>query len=158
MRVITQLPTPTVDSPINKAGHAGLTPYKVWVYPKSGSKPYMTTRWRSAPEQGDSPIHVVPAASYMGNLFEVMQAWQGFLSRLDETTHDLMAPIIALQEILMQGRAGVLAVQDNRVIGVATLQKGNDLVVASPLNQLRGDEKDVIKTLKEGLKAYEFTG
>lgn len=134
---------------------AGLIPYKVMIYPKTGAKPYMSTRWKHVPE-GVSPIHVIPAASYMGNLFEVFQAWQNFVSRLDDRTDDLLRPIVALQEVLLQGRAGVLAVQDNRIIGIAALQQGEDLVTASPLDQLRGQEKAIIHTLNSGLKAYEL--
>ncbi len=150
------LPDASGPEDLVKATHAGLTPYRVMIYPKTGVKPYMSTRWKHVPENGISPIHVIPAASYMGNLFEVYQAWQNFVGRLDETTHDLLRPIVALQEILVQGRAGILAVQDNRVVGVATLQPGADLVTASPLDQLRGQEAAIIRTLNAGLKAYEL--
>ena len=135
-------------------GRKGLIPYSIMVYPKEG-KPYQTTRWRKPSEQGGT-IHIIPAASYMGNLHEVYQAWKSFVSHIDEVTDSLLQPIVALQEIIMQGRAGLLAVEGNRVIGVAALQKGKDFLSASPADQLQGRQKEIIETLEEGLAVYEM--
>lgn len=142
---------------LSKAGGpgSGLVPHKTMVFPKHG-KPYSTTRWIK-PQDSDSPIHIVPAASYLGDLHEVFQAWQTFISQMgQEVTHRLLVPIVALQQILFLGHGGVLAIQDNRVIGVATVQEGQDLIAASPLDDLQGRGALIKATLLEGLQAYEM--
>ena len=141
---------------LEKAG--GLVPYRTRVYPKSGGPPYMTTRWRKPGSMVDSsPIHVVPAAAYQGNLMEIYQSWGGFISQQDKVTDELMQPMVALQEILYKGRMGLLAIQDNRVIGVAAIHEGKNLLAASPLDQMRGgsNTNSIIDTLTQGLNAYE---
>jgi hypothetical protein len=142
------------DFELNKAG--GLVPYRVRVYPKTGGAPYMTTRWRKPGAlSAESPIHVVPAAAYQGSLIDVYHAWQGFLGTQEKLTDALMQPLVAMQEILFKGRLGLLAIQDNRVLGVAVIQQGSNLLTASPIDQLRGNTNAVIDTLTQGLNAYE---
>lgn len=144
-------------APINKAGRGNLVPYKTRVFPKSGGTPYTTTRWRKPDAvTGGSHLHVVPAAAYQGNLSDIYSFWQTFLGQQDEVTDEMMRPLVAMQEILFKGHAGLLVIQDNRVLGLATIQQGNDMMAASPLDQLRGNEKHIIDTLKEGLSAYEM--
>ncbi len=141
---------------LNKGGHAGLVPYRIRVYPKSGTA-YTTTRWRKDNHViGGSPVHVVPAAAYQGNLSDIYHFWQTFLSNQGDVTDEMMRPLIAMQEILFKGHTGLLLIQDNRVIGIATVQQGADLMAASPLDQLRGNEKHIIAALKEGLQVYEM--
>ncbi len=143
------------DVKLDLVGHAGLVPYQQTIFPKTG-RPYVATRWRK-PQDEASPIHVVPAAMYQGNLMEVFEAWRTFLSTIGEMNDDLLVPIVALQEILYKGHAGILAIQDNRIIGVASVQTGKDLVSASPIDRMRSKKRHLIEgTLRQGLRAYEM--
>ncbi|MBI2020147.1 hypothetical protein HYS94_01885 [Candidatus Daviesbacteria bacterium] len=141
--------------PVNIEKQQGLKiPHKVWVYPKTGGKPFMTTRWRNIPVNyytGD--LKFVDSKEYTGDLQNVYKQWIKFLQGY-QGQYRKMLPVIALQEILSKNSNGLLAVSHNRIVGIATYTKDNQIsIISSSLFEMDTPiESFLVSSLKQELK------
>ena len=140
-----------------------LVPYRVMVRGAKGRAPYFSTRWKkvSINDKSDqSDFNVIPIENYNGDLDVLLDAWKHYINTVDGDKYSLMLPISALQEIIYKHFEGILLAQENRVIGIVSLEVDeNDegrisILSASPYDIQNGNEKYVEDALRSGIKQY----
>ena len=101
-----------------------LIPYRVMVN-RPNKAPYFSTRWKRvyiAEPTKQLHFHIVPIKDFKGDLNILYSAWKQYIGSLSEERQELLLPLLALQEILYKDYDGILAVVDNRVIGIASIK------------------------------------
>ena len=140
-----------------------LVPYRVMVRGTKGRAPYFSTRWKKVSIDGksdQSDFNVIPIENYNGDLDVLLDAWKHYINTVDGDKYSLMLPISALQDIIYKHFEGILLAQENRVIGIVSLEVDeNDegrisILSASPYDIQNGNEKYVEDALRSGVKQY----
>ena len=140
-----------------------LVPYRVMVRGTKGRAPYFSTRWKKVSIDGksdQSDFNVIPIENYNGDLDVLLDAWKHYINTVDGDKYSLMLPISALQDIIYKHFEGILLSQENRVIGIVSLEVDeNDegrisILSASPYDIQNGNEKYVEDALRSGIKQY----
>ena len=140
-----------------------LVPYRVMVRSSKGRAPYFSTRWKKVSIDGkseQSDISVIPIENYNGDLDVLLDAWKHYINTVDGDKYSLLVPISALQEIIFKHNDGILLSQENRVIGLVSMEvdendEGNvSILSASPYDIQNGNEKYIEDALRSGIKQY----
>ena len=140
----------------------GLIPYRIMVHPKSGRAPYFSTRWHKASAVGMPGrfVNIIPIDNYQGDLSIVYDAWSKYISSLEHNDHSLLLPIIALQEILFKDFKGILAVRENRIVGLVSIELNENneasisILSASPYDIEHGNEDKIEDAMRAGVQQY----
>ena len=138
-----------------------LVPYRTMVN-RPGKTPYFATRWKkvTVPQRTGTAYSVVPIDEYTGDIKNIYSSWKGYVGDREEGRHDLFLPIIALQEILYKGYDGLLAIFNNRIVGVVSIhinQAGEarlSILSASPFDIIQGTENRIEDMLRRGVEIY----
>lgn len=147
-----------IDSSFQKQVKTLKIPHKIWIFPKSGSKPFMTTKWKNIPvDNYTKDMKFVDAKEYTGDLKTVYRYWIKFIQGY-RGQHRKILPVIALQEVLFKGNNGLLAVTHNRVVGIATYtpEKQISIISSSPFEIDTPIETFIVSALKQELKRQEI--
>jgi|SRR3989344_8417236 len=105
-------------------------------------------------------IHIVPLEIYTGDLDVIYTCWCRYVSSQLILDEHLLFPLIIFQNMLFRNMDGILAVCENRIIGVACFivdSKKNLIshgVSASPADILHSNYIDIEDLLEMGLSEY----
>ena len=138
-----------------------LVPYRTMVN-RPGKTPYFATRWKkvTVPQRTGTAYSVVPIDEYTGDIKNIYSSWKGYVGDREEGRHDLFLPIIALQEILYKGYDGLLAIFNNRIVGVVSIHINQadearlSILSASPFDIIQGTENRIEDMLRRGVEIY----
>ena len=165
---VGQIQTEGLDSsegfgspPVSRAGvkNYRLVPYTVMVH-RVGKAPYFSRRWKKVATQQRGEFHIIPVNNYKGDLNVLYDAWQGYINSFETEDHSLLVPLVALQEFIYKKHDGILMSQDNRIVGIVSMDVSeNDdakisILSASPLEIKNGQEDYIEGALRAGAKQY----
>lgn len=114
----------------------------------------------TVPQRTGTAYSVVPIDEYTGDIKNIYSSWKGYVGDREEGRHDLFLPIIALQEILYKGYDGLLAIFNNRIVGVVSIHINQadearlSILSASPFDIIQGTENRIEDMLRRGVEIY----
>ena len=142
-----------------------LVPYSVMVN-RMGKAPYFSTRWKKVTSNAgvSMDFHIIPVENYKGDFATLYDIWKKYVSSFSDVGEreidGLLVPLIALQEIIYKQFDGILLTQENRVIGLVSLninekdEANVSILSASPYDINNGNEEYIETALHEGVDQY----